>query len=375
MKVRKIDTDNRKDVNRFIKFSYDLYRDDPLWVPPILSEMRNNMNKRKYPFFKHSEAEFLVVESDGQVLGRVAIMNNKNFNAYHQSKKGFFYYFDVIQDSNVARAIFDAAADWCRGQGLDTIIGPKGFTRLQSYGMLVKGFEYDPGFDVPYNPPYYERMFVDYGFEKDDDMLTGWRERSGGGLSDKLKTAAERVKERGGFTIKSFKSKWEIYNWAERISKVHDDAFAEGNPNYFPLTKAEAEGIARSFALVANPALIKVVLKDDEPAGFILTLVDVGDVIRKHRGRLFPFGWIDLLREINNPKRVLFNGVGMLPKYQGRGGNILLYAELEKTLFSMPNLTHGQFLYINENNFKSKSDHDNLEVNWNKVHRMYHLAL
>ena len=79
MKVRKIDTDNRKDVNRFIKFSYDLYRDDPLWVPPILSEMRNNMNKRKYPFFKHSEAEFLVVESDGQVLGRVAIMNNKNF--------------------------------------------------------------------------------------------------------------------------------------------------------------------------------------------------------------------------------------------------------------------------------------------------------
>ena len=375
MKIRKIATDNRRDVNSFIDFVFDLYRNDPLWIPPILSEMKANFNRRKFPFFSHSQGDFFVAESEGAVLGRIAVINNRPYNDHHGTSKGFLHFFEAVDDSQVSEALFDAAAGWFRQQGLDRVLGPKGFTRTQASGILVKGYEYEPGFDVPYNPPYYERMFVEYGFEKDDDMLTGWKERSGGGLPEKVKAAAERVRERGGFTVKSFKSKWEIYNWAERISKVHDDAFAEGNPNYFPLTKAEAEGIARSFALVANPRLIKVVLKDGEPAGFIITLVDVGDVIRKHRGRLFPFGWIDLLREINNPKRVLFNGVGMLPKYQGRGGNILLYAELEKTLFSMPNLTHGQFLYVNENNFKSKSDHDNLEVNWNKIHRMYHLML
>lgn len=375
MKIRKIDTDSRRDVKLFIDFAFDLYRDDPLWIPPILSEMKANFNRRKFPFFSHSQGDFFLAESEGQVLGRIAVINNRPYNDHHGTSKGFIYFFEAVDDPQVSAGLFDAAAGWFRQQGLDRVLGPKGFTRTQASGILVKGFEYDPGFDVPYNPPYYERMFVDYGFEKDDDMLTGWKERSSGGLPAKVKAAGERVRERGGFTVKSFKSKWEIYQWAERISKVHDDAFAEGNPNYFPLTKAEAEGIARSFALVANPALIKLVLKDGEPAGFIITLVDVGDVIRKHRGRLLPFGWIDLLREINNPHRVLFNGVGMLPKYQGRGGNILLYAELEKTLFSMPNLTHGQFLYINENNFKSKSDHDNLEVNWNKVHRMYHLAL
>jgi hypothetical protein len=374
MKVRKIDTDNRGDVNAFINFAFELYQDDPLWIPPILSEIKANFNRRKFPFFSHSQGDFFLAESEGDVVGRIAVVNNRPYNEHHGTSKGFFYFFEAIDDHQVSRALFDVSVDWYREQGLDRVLGPKGFTRTHASGILVQGFDDDPGFDVPYNPPYYERMLVDYGFEKDDDMLSGWKHRSEG-LPEKVALAAERVRQRGGFTIKTFKSKWEIYQWAERISDVHDEAFAEGNPNYFPLTKEEAEGIARSFAMIANPRLIKVILKDGEPAGFIITLVDVGNVIRKHRGRLFPFGWFDLLREINKPTQVLFNGVGMLPKYQGRGGNILMYAELAETLLSIPTLTKGQFLYINENNFKSKSDHDSLEINWHKIHRMYHLTL
>ena len=200
MRVRKIDTSLTRDVRQFIQFPFDLYANCPQWVPPFVSDMNFTLNRSTHPFYRHSLADFFVAESEGETLGRVAGINHRNFNNYHKSSIAFFYHFDAVDDTDVSRALFDAAAGWAREQGLDTIIGPKGLLRADAMGILVEGFEHWPAIGVPYNYPYYEKLVVDAGFEKEIDHLSGHLQR-GYELPQRFFDIAETVRTRRGLSV------------------------------------------------------------------------------------------------------------------------------------------------------------------------------
>jgi len=122
VRVRKLDTTRARDVRQFIDFPFGLYKECPQWVPPVLPEIKLILNRKKHPFYRHSAADFFVAESEGRTLGRIAVMENRNYNEYHGHRDSFFYFFECVEDIEVARALFDAACDWARSRGLDQIL-------------------------------------------------------------------------------------------------------------------------------------------------------------------------------------------------------------------------------------------------------------
>ena len=258
MQVRKLDTTRKDERARFVDFAFDLYRDAPLWVPPLYGSTLKILDASKHPFYEHSIADFFVAEDNGRVLGRVAMLENRNYNAYHHSKASFFGYFEVIEDIEVARALLRTAKEWTAAHGLDTILGPRGVIGIDG-SVLVDGFEHRPAIGIPWNYPYYDAFIRDSGFEKDTDYLSGYAPGDVV-IPQRLYDIAARVKEKRGFWIKTFQSRAEIREWIPRALEIHRQAMSTLH-TYYPPTEAETREVISSLLTIADPSLIKLVMK------------------------------------------------------------------------------------------------------------------
>jgi hypothetical protein len=160
VRIYRLDPSDRRDVNRYVELPFRLYRENPLWVPPFVDEVRTQLDSNRHPFYQHSTAAFFLALEGNKVVGRIAVMDNARYNQHHQDKErtAFFYHFDCVEDLAVSRALFDAAFDWAHGRGLELMWGPKGFLVIDGQGVLVKGFEHRPALGIPYNYPYYGRL-------------------------------------------------------------------------------------------------------------------------------------------------------------------------------------------------------------------------
>jgi hypothetical protein len=368
MRVRILDTSSRRDVRQFIGFPFALYQGCPQWVPPILPEMQLVMNRRKHPFYLHSTAEFMVAESEGETLGRIVVMNNRNYNRFRGTQVAFFYYLDMVNDPQVAQALFEAASDWARGQGLTQLIGAKGFLQGDGLGLLVEGFEHRPAIGVPYNHPYYDALLKGLGFEKETDYLSG--HLSGDHqLGQRFYDVAEKVKARRGLRVKSFASEKELRSWIPRIGKVYNGSFTD-NWEFCPITDEEMKVIGERLIAIADPRLIKLVLKGEKVVGFVFAFNDISAAIQSTRGRVWPFGWIALMREFKRTTWVNCNGTGLLPEHRGVGANAVLYTELAKSVRDF-RFRDADVVQIEERNLKSLGDMAAIGVTWYKRHRIY----
>jgi len=370
MQVRKLEKNSKADTNTFESLPFLLYEGDLFWVPPFPGEIEKVMQPDKHPFYTHSEADFFVVEDKARVLGRIAVLHNHMFCEFHNVKTGFFYYFDAVNDPEVARMLFLTAEDWCRERNLDTLIGPKGFSRSSGNGLLVEGFDQLPAVGIPYNAPYYQTLIEANGFEKSHDHLSGYLERH---PNPKIHLIAEKVLARGNFRIKHFYDTDEIIRWIPRIDEVQQKAFAS-NPNYYPTTSAEFEQLARNILAIADPKYLKAIMREDYVAGFLIAYPNINHALQKAKGKLFPLGWLYLLQEKNNPVILDINGVGLLPEYQGLGGNALLYSELDNVIHST-RIKKAEIVQVDERNLRSKSDMENMGVSFSKIHRTYYKKL
>jgi hypothetical protein len=368
MRVRKLDTEDKKDVRQFVEFPFELYANCLQWVPPLISGVELALNRRKHPFYRHSDADFFVAEDNGRTLARIAVQENRRYNDYHHRKAAFFYYFDAVDDAEAARGVFEAAADWTARRGLNVLFGPKGFVRSDAPGILVEGFEHRAALSMPYNYDYYPRLVEAAGFAKEIDYLSGYLER-GHDLPDRFYEIVEKVKQRRGFWVKTFKNKRELRAWIPQIQKVNNEAFTEVW-GYYPIDDAEARMVGEQLLSVADPRLMKVVMKEDDIAGFAFIFPDISEALRKTRGRLWPFGWITILREFKRTRRLSGNGVGLLPEYQGMGASAVLYTEFAKTLKATQAL-HLDIAQAMETNLKSLGDLNAVGVIWYKRHRVY----
>jgi hypothetical protein len=368
MRVRMLDTSRRRDVHQFINFPFELYRDSSEWVPPIQSEMTLVLNRNKHPFYQHSDADFFVAESEGQTLGRIAVLENRTCNAHQEEKRAFFYYFDTVEDLDVSRALFATAFDWARAREMNYVLGPKGFLQGDGMGMLVEGFQHRPALGIPYNYAYYNMLAVDSGFEKVTDYLSGYL-HGDHELPGRFYDIAERVKERRGFWIKSFTNKREMRRWIHRVGKLYNETFVD-NWEYCPLTQEEMDIVAERLLSISVPQLMKLVMKGDVIVGFVFAFPDISAAIQKTKGRLWPLGWIRLLREFKRTHWVNLNGMGLIAEHRGVGANAVLYTELAKSVKDF-GFDHADVVQVEEQNTKSLAEMAAIGVEWYKRHRIY----
>ncbi len=330
--VRQIETRNKSDVRDFVELPFRLYKNHSQWVPPPRMDVRSYLQKDKHPFYEHSEADFFVAEQEGQVIGRVAALVNKNYNQHHNKHIGQFYFFECVEDIAVANALFERVFEWARARGLDQIIGPKGMGPLDGYGMLVEGFEHRQVMTMMnYNFVYYPQFVEQMGFRKEVDFVSHYFDVSKFEIDERVHRIAERASQRGSLRVLQMKNKRQLRAWADSIGKAYNNAFVE-NWEYVPLTEKEIKFVLETIILLAVPRFIKLIVHDADVVGFLFAFPDVSEAMQRAKGNLLPFGIFDMLLEMRRTKWVAVNGTGILPEFQGRGGNALLYSEMEKTL-------------------------------------------
>jgi hypothetical protein len=371
LQVEMIDTQDKQQVDQFVKFHYDLYKNCPQWVPPFISDIKTMLNKNKHPFHEHSDADFFVAKRNGQIVGRIAAMENKPYNKAHEAHQASFYLFDSINEQEVANALFDRACEWSHQRNLNKIVGPKGFSPFDGYGIQVLGHELRQMMNMMnYNYAYYQPLAENYGFEKEVDFVSCYLPRETFALPDKVQTLVERVKERNSFEVKRFKNKQEVVKWAWRIGEAYNKTFVN-NWEYYPLTQNEIKLVVDNLITMADPNLFKIITKGEEVVGFMLGFYDLSKAMQRHGGHLYPWAIADLLLEMKRTNWVSLNGVGVLPQYHGRGANYLMMAEMEKTIKEFKQFQHAELTQVAETAVQMRQDLENVGGKPYKNHRVY----
>ncbi len=376
MDISALDTHDSRQVRQFLDLPFRLYADTPQWVPPLADDARRQVDRRRNPFFRHSDAVFLLArDSAGRALGRLAVLDNTRHNAYNHSHTAFFYLFECEPDQAVARALFDCGAEWAQARGLNKLNGPHGFTTFDGLGLLVKGFEHRPAYGLPYNLPYYPGLIEALGFHGVIDMVSGYMNASLP-FPEKIDELAELVKKRRGLRVMRCENKRDLLAVIPKLQKLYNDVLSsidEGTP----LTDDEVKGLADQLLWFADPHLVKIVVKaaaqpgePDEPVGFLLAYPDISAALQRTRGRLWPLGWLDLLLELRRTQWVNVNGAGILPQYQGLGGTALLFSEMHKSV-SSGGFAHADLVQINAANDKMQRELRGLGIDFYKTHRVY----
>jgi len=373
--IEKVDTDNKSQVKRFVDFYYDLYKDCPQWVPPLFVDAYLPLNRKKHPFFEHSEADFFMAIRDGKMVGRICAGENKPFNEYHKTKKAQFYFFDTVDDLEVAKTLFEAAFDWARQRGLDTMIGPKGLSPFDGYGVLIEGFEHRQMMTMMnYNYDYYPKLVEALGFEKEVDFVSCYLPAEAFRIPERVERIAKWAMQRGNLWVKNFKSKKELVGWAQRIGRTYNKTFIK-NWEYYPFTQGDVDYAVQNVFMVADHRLIKLIMHGEEIVGFLFAFPDASAALQRAKGHLFPFGIVDLLLEMKRTKTVSGNGMGVLPEFQGTGGNALLYYELGKTVLDNYDFKFVEMTQVAETTKQMRADLKNLNGVEYKNHRVYRKAI
>jgi GNAT superfamily N-acetyltransferase len=368
--IREIDPQSKKEVNEFVELPFKIYKDVKEWVPPIIADIKTKLNKNKHPFYEHSDADFFVVYDGGEIIGRIACLENKRFNQYHGKKHASFYLFDCVDDQSVAELLFSRAEEWAHDRDLDVLIGPKGFSSFDGYGFLIEGFDKRQMMTMMnYNLPNYPKFVEAFGFTKVVDWVSSYIRIPDFKMPEKIKMIAKRVEEKGNFKVLRFSSKRELKKWAWRIGQAYNKTFVN-NWEYYPLTDNEIKFVLDDIMVVAVPELFKVITYKDEAVGFLFAFPDISAALQKYRGQLSPIALVNYLRELKKTNWISFNGVGVLPEFQGRGGNALMFNEIYKTANAFE-FEHGELTQIAETATQMRKDLINLGVKSHKNHRIY----
>lgn len=370
--IEQVNLDSKGQVREFLRLPHRLYKDHPLWVPPLCIDARTRLDPEEHPFYDHSEAEFFLARRSGEVVGRLALLENRPYNEYHDVRQAQFYLFDCEHDFAIAEALFERAFDWCRERDLDQIVGPKGFSVFDGYGLLTEGFEFRPAMTMMnYNPPHYPEFVERVGFEKEVDFVSCYIGVDSFRLPERIHRIAVRAAERSGLEVRTFSSKRELAKWADRIGETYNRTFVD-NWEYYPLTEREIDFLTENLMTIADPGLIKIITHGEDVVGFLFAFADVSAAIQRSGGRLFPFGLIDIMIESKRTDWIALNGAGILPEYQGLGGNALLYSEIEKTVRQDAyGFKHADLTQVAESAVQMRRDLVNLGGVPYKNHRVY----
>lgn len=369
MDVREIDATKRQEREAFIGVPFRIYGDVPQWVPPLRADVRHMLDRRKHPYYEHSDAAFFLAwEGNRRPLGRIAVLENRAFNDFHERKTAFFCLFECEEDPAAALALFETAFAWARRRGLKQIFGPKGLSPLDGLGVLTKGFEHRPAFGIPYNRDYYPAYLEAAGFQVADEIHSGYMPASAP-FPDFLHELSRQTLEKEGWHVPRFRTRKELRMLVPMFRAMYNESLGSSHDGV-PLSEAEASEIANALIRFADPRLIKVIMNGDEPVGFGMCYPDVSEALQRCGGRLFPLGWWRIMRQFRRTKWMNANGAGVMRKYRGRGAMPIFISEFHKSMTEMQ-FEHVDFVQVGKSNDKMLRALGDLGIDFYKTHCMY----
>jgi GNAT superfamily N-acetyltransferase len=311
---------SRAERDAFIKFSWRIYANDPAWVPPLLLERKEFLNREKHPFYEHGDAALFLARSGGEIVGRIMASDDPKYNALNQSNVGCFGVFESIDDQRVANALFDAAGDWLRQLGRDEIMGPIDYSTNYVCGLLIDGFQFPPTVLTGHNPPYYGGLIEGWGFEKAIDLYAWWFANPSE-AANRLRRLAAALKKRRQVTLRHG-NLGDLAGEGRRLREIYNQAW-QHNWGFVPFTEKEFEFMTHELKPILVPELIWLAEIEGEPVGFILCVPDINVALRKISGRLttfgLPIGLAKLLYYKSRIKTVRLVALGVVPKYRRHG--------------------------------------------------------
>ena len=324
-----VEVNSKKLLKDFIKFPFTLYKDNPYWVPPLLSDEMETFDKTKNPVFKNAEAYFYLALRDNKIVGRVAAIIN--WEEVHQlgKKKTRFGWFDVINDIEVTKALLEKVTELGKKHHMEHIEGPMGFSNLDKVGCLTEGFDQLSTAIGWYNHPYYIEHFQALGFQVEKKYIES--EFSFENVSyESISKAATIIKARYGFKPINFTSTKEIVPYVDRLFELFNESYAQLQ-SFVAVNKHQIEYFKKKYIPFVNPEYIKFI-EDTEGKiiSFAIVMPNYAQAQQQIKGKLFPFGFLKMLQAKKHSKEAVFYLIGITPEYQSKGVTALIFDEYYK---------------------------------------------
>ena len=370
--IRITAVDSPRDLNAFIAFPYELHRRDPLWVPPLRRDVKAMLVPKHNPFFEHAEARYFLARRDDRVVGRIAAIENRGHNEFHEDRVGFFGFFECIDDRTVANALFDAASTWLAERKLDVLRGPASFSTNDEVGLLVDGFDTPPTLMMPHNPRYYADLIEGSGFTKAKDLLAYQsipeKSQLDGPFLARLRRGTDLLAKRYHITVRAIEPK-RFDEELVVIKELYNQAW-ERNWGFVPMTDHEIDHVAAQLKQIMIPELVLFVYAHDKPIGFSVALPDLNVALKTNpSGRMFP-GILKILWAARNIHRLRILMLGTLPEWRNKGIDALMYRHIWERGMAK-GMNWGEAGWILEDNTLMNNALERIGFVVYKRHRLY----
>ncbi len=337
---------NQKDLKRFVKLPFVLYRNNPYWVPPLITDVKRTLTPGKNPFWNHARRQLFIAEKNGRVVGRIAAIVDFNYNQYHKTSIGFFGFFECENDLETARALFTAVKEYLAANGMTIIYGPANPGLNDEAGLLIQPFDLAPYIKMSYNPPYYPELIERCGFTKIKDLYA-YSIPLDQPIPEKIQRVLKALEKKPGLLVRPVNLK-DLKTDLKYIKDIYNDSWSQ-NWDFAPMTDEEIDDLARQLKPIVQPEICPLVFYQDEPAGMCIALPDYNQVLKRLNGRLFPFGWLKFLLYKNRITRARLWALGVKRKFHNLGFDSLLYYESFKGAKKL-GYTEGEVSWILEDN-------------------------
>lgn len=299
-----------RDTGAFIRAGYEVFRNDPAWVPPLELEIRDRLHPRKNPFFKRAEVTLFTAWKDGRLAGRCSAQIDREHLRLWRDETGFFGFFDTIDDAEVAQALIDAAADWLRKRGMKRMRGPLSLYVNEEVGVLVEGFEHPPVVMMAHSRPYQAALCESAGLQKELDLFA-WRYSKDLPFPKRVIAAWEQIRSLPEVHLRSVDPA-DMHAELRAIMEIYNDAWS-GKWGMVPALPDEVEKVAKELKLILDPDLAFIAEVSGKPMGMCIMLPNVNESIADLNGKLFPTGLVKLLwrTKVRHPKstRLMMLGI------------------------------------------------------------------
>ena len=320
----------KKELRTFVKFPFKLYKNNAYWVPPIINEELESFDKTINPVFKHAEARFFIALKNDEIVGRVAAIIN--FTEINQQKirKMRFGWFDFIDDLEVSKMLLKKVEEIGVQNKLDFMEGPVGFSNLDKVGVLTEGFDHIGTMITWYNHSYYKNHFEKLGFHKEKEYHESEFPFKNVKPEFFVK-ASSLIKKRYQLKAIRFKKTKDIMPYVDKMFDLFNESYAS-LPSFVPISDVEIAYFKKKYISFINPEYIKYVVdKDHKLVAFAITMPSFSKALQKAKGKLFPFGFIHLLKAKKNSKDIIFYLIGIQPSYQNKGVTAIIFEEYYNT--------------------------------------------
>lgn len=357
----------KKDLKDFIKLPWKIYKNDPCWVPPLISQQKALFDKKKHPFFEHSEADFFIARRSNEPVGTIVAIKNNRHNQVHDENVGFFGFFETVPDYQVASKLLDTVMEWAKTKHLEFIRGPENYSQNEVCGLLVDGFDTPPVILMAHNPPYYQNFIEQYGFTKAMDLWAYCMDKNTQ-IPERVIKVVERIKAHSRATFRTINKKI-LNKEIEKVKYIYNNAW-EKNWGFVPLTDHEIDHIANELKPIVDQDIVFFAEIEGRPVGFSLAVPDINQALLKINGRLFPFGLLKLLYYSRKIDRLRVIIMGVIKEYRNKGIDSVFYLDTYQKGIAK-GYHWGEFSWILENNDPMNTALTNIGAKVYKTYRIY----